>query len=385
MTADSLGGVWTYACELAGALAPRGVRISLAVMGGSVSDAKRRLAEDIPHLELHETPYRLEWMEDAEEDLERSGRWLLRLARSARPDLVHLNGYCHAALPWPAPVLVVGHSCVPTWWRAVHGTSPPERYRAYIARVRAGLAAADAVATPTLAHLKAMEREYGRIGRAHVVPNGRDPAVYRPATKHPYVLAVGRLWDEAKNISLLEEAAPHLPWPVYVGGATRHPGRKASGDPEESNGRRMPALIALGELGPEELAPWYGSASIFALPARYEPFGLAPLEAALAGCALVLGDLATLREVWGDAALFVPPDDRGALVAAMCRLTDDVSFRAEMSRRARVRALRFGPARMARGYAELYGRLTDGKPSVLGRRAAAADAARLRAARATAG
>ncbi len=367
MTADSLGGVWTYACEFAGVLAAYGVRISLAIMGGRVSDAKRRLAEDIPHLELHESPYRLEWMEGAEEDLERSSQWLLRLSRSVAPDLVHLNGYSHAALPWSAPVLVVGHSCVPTWWRAVHGASPPERYDEYVSRVRRALEVADAVVTPTLAHLEAMEREYGRIRRGRVVPNGRDPEAYLPATKHPYVLAVGRLWDEAKNITLLEEAASDLPWPVYVGGATRHPGEKPA--PERTDGRRVPGVVALGELGPDELVPWYGSASIFALPARYEPFGLAPLEAALGGCALVLGDLPTLREVWGDAALFVRPDDRGALVAAIRRLTDEVSFRADMARRARVRALRFGPARMARGYAEVYGSLLEGESSFMERRA----------------
>ncbi len=65
------------------------------------------------------------------------------------------------------------------------------------------------------------------------------------------------------------------------------------------------------------MAGWLGRASIFALPARYEPFGLLPLEAALSGCALVLGDIPSLREVWGDAAWFVPPDDRDALTAAI--------------------------------------------------------------------
>ena len=36
----------------------------------------------------------------------------------------------------------------------------------------------------------------------------------------------------------------------------------------------------------------------------YEPFGLAPLEAALCGCAVVARDLPSLREVWGDSALY---------------------------------------------------------------------------------
>lgn len=36
----------------------------------------------------------------------------------------------------------------------------------------------------------------------------------------------------------------------------------------------------------------------------YEPFGIAPLEAALCGCTVVANDIASLREVWGDDALY---------------------------------------------------------------------------------
>lgn len=56
------------------------------------------------------------------------------------------------------------------------------------------------------------------------------------------------------------------------------------------------------------LAAWYSVASIYALPARYEPFGLTALEAALSGCALALGGIPSLRETWGSAARYVSPD-----------------------------------------------------------------------------
>ncbi len=55
---------------------------------------------------------------------------------------------------------------------------------------------------------------------------------------------------------------------------------------------------AVGRLGPEEMREQYARAAIFAHPARYEPFGLSVLEAALSGCALVLGDISSLRELW---------------------------------------------------------------------------------------
>jgi glycogen(starch) synthase len=78
------------------------------------------------------------------------------------------------------------------------------------------------------------------------------------------------------------------------------------------------------------------------------------LEAALAGCALVLGDLASLRENWRGAAAFVTPGDPVGLAAALRRLIEDGSLRAKLSRRARARALRLGPGRMAERYLAAY-------------------------------
>jgi glycosyltransferase involved in cell wall biosynthesis len=78
------------------------------------------------------------------------------------------------------------------------------------------------------------------------------------------------------------------------------------------------------------------------------------LEAALSGCALVLGDIASLREVWGDAALYVHPDDHLALRDALARLIADATLRHRLGRRARSRAMRYTPARMARGYIRAY-------------------------------
>jgi len=120
---------------------------------------------------------------------------------------------------------------------------------------------------------------------------------------------------------------------------------------------RFRSVQCLGQLAPTDLAVWQGSAAIFALPARYEPFGLSALEAGLAGCALVLGDIPSLREVWGDAAVFVPPDQPDALAQVLQRLIADVSWRERMAQRARVCALRYTPERMAREYVALYARL----------------------------
>src|SRR5699024_1540542 len=113
-----------------------------------------------------------------------------------------------------------------------------------------------------------------------------------------------------------------------------------------------------------ELAREYAAAAIFAAPAYYEPFGLSILEAAVAGCALVLGDIPSLREVWGDAACYVPPADDVALALALQRLSEDVRQRSAFGYWARQRALHYRAAVTTRHYLNLYRTLQCGKQSV---------------------
>jgi glycosyltransferase involved in cell wall biosynthesis len=102
------------------------------------------------------------------------------------------------------------------------------------------------------------------------------------------------------------------------------------------------------------MARQLGEASIFAAPAFYEPFGLAILEAAAAGCALVLGDIPSLRENWEGAAVFVDPNDRAALRVAINRLIANVGQRVRLAMSARCRARQFSLERMAAVYDALY-------------------------------
>jgi glycosyltransferase involved in cell wall biosynthesis len=111
---------------------------------------------------------------------------------------------------------------------------------------------------------------------------------------------------------------------------------------------------ALGSLAPDVLAQWMGRASIYALPARYEPFGLSALEAALAGCALVLGNIPSLRELWRDTALFVDPDDHDHLARTLKRLIEDSELRCTIAQRCRARARAFDAQTMAAGYLRAY-------------------------------
>jgi glycosyltransferase involved in cell wall biosynthesis len=240
---------------------------------------------------------------------------------------------------------MVGHSCVLSWWRAVKGEAAPERYSTYRREVARGLRSARLLIAPTLAMLAALDREYGPLPRHAVIANARRAELFPPGPKEPFVFFAGRLWDEAKNASLLDAIAPELPWPVYVAGDARRP---------DGVLRAPAALRALGPVSSGEVAQWLGRAAIYALPARYEPFGLSALEAGLAGCALVLGDIPALREVWGDAALFAPVDDPGVWRSILCAVAQDGGLRDELARRARIRALEHSPDRMAQAYLSAY-------------------------------
>lgn len=344
VTTDAVGGVFTHALALSSLLVERGVQVHLASMGPRPSDAQRVRVRRAGAV-LHESSYRLEWMDEPWGDVDRAGEWLLARERAIEPDVVHLNGYCHAALAWRAPVVVAAHSCVLSWWRAVYGEEAPGRFDEYRSRAGRGIASARAVVAPTRAMLDALAREHGPFARGYVVANAVDPRAFRSAPKEPFILSAGRIWDRAKNVVALARVASRLAWPVRV-----------AGDLADPNGRKhVPGGVELlGALSSPLLAGWMARASIYALPAKYEPFGLSAVEAALSGCALVLGDIESLREVWGDAATFVPPDDSGALGRALSRLIEDAALRATMARRAHARALELGPARMVNDYLGVY-------------------------------
>lgn len=358
MTADAVGGVWAYALDLSRALRAEGISSAVATMGPLPSRPQRAAACEAG-VELFESSYRLEWMDDPWEDVERAGDWLLELAERMNADLVHLNGYAHAALPWRVPTLVVAHSCVLSWWEAVHHAPAPERYARYRKLVRAGLNAAGQVVAPTRAMLEALDRHYGPIRGGLVIPNGRQRSGFDPRPKESFLFAAGRLWDEAKGIGALLDVADRLQWPVLIAGDAAHPsGTPAPNGASYPRSDRAPASPRfLGPLDPAAMEDWLGRAAIFTSPALYEPFGLLVLEAALCGCTLVLNDLLSLRENWEDCALFVRARDASAYADSLHAVIDDVDRRTELGRAARERALQLDADGMARAYAGVYRRL----------------------------
>ncbi len=351
MTADAIGGVWQYALELARALAPEGVRVTLAVLGPAAGADQARDAAGVPGLTLRPLDLALDWTADRPEDVEAAAAAVSDLAAELDVDLVHLNSAALAiAGGFTVPVVVACHSCLATWWDAVRGTQAlPEDFVWRVRLQARGMAAADALMAPTSAFAQATARAYGLAQAPTVVRNGRTPLVGSEvptdAPEELFAFTAGRLWDEGKNVAAIDRAAAQLPLPIIAAGPTVGP-----------NGARigLEHIKPVGRLGDHEIGAWLELRPAFVSMARYEPFGLAVLEAAQAGCPLVLADIATFVELWGGAAEFVPPGDDEALAAALNRIAADPEHRERLARAARERARQYGPAAMAEGALGVY-------------------------------
>jgi glycosyltransferase involved in cell wall biosynthesis len=343
MTTDAVGGVWIFSTTLARALARRQCRVMLVTLGPAPQPDQIDALAGCDGIELRCTDHPLEWVDPQGDGLLAAQRDLAAIAARFRPDLVHINGYREVLARWNAPVLVAAHSCVRSWWLACRGEEPAEpRWRRYTAMVASALAAADAWTAPTAAFAATIRSLYAPPTAGVVIHNGLETAPPR-ARKEPFVLGAGRLWDEAKNADLLARTAAFLPWPVRLVGPEPPRGGPAAANLELVGRLPHPALLRL-----------MARAGIYAAPCRYEPFGLAALEAAAAGCALALADIPSLRELWSGAAVLVDPEDRPGWAATLRRLCEDEALRARLQRRARRRARRYSADAMTAAYGALY-------------------------------
>jgi glycosyltransferase involved in cell wall biosynthesis len=342
MTADTIGGVWTYALNLCRALQKFDIQVHLATMGEPLSPDQWKAVKKVPNIEIEESTFALEWMPDPWEDVDEAGQWLIELEQRIQPDLIHLNNYAHGNLCWQAPVLMVGHSCVLSWWKSVKKEQAPAAWNRYAVRVKEGLQNADHITSISRYMLERLNSYYGPFSNSSVIYNARNANDFYCSAKEPLIFSMGRLWDEAKNIAALKEIAEGLPWPVYAAGDNG----------QESSDRGN--ITFLGKIASDDIAKWLSKAAIYVMPARYEPFGLSILEAALSECALILGDIPSLREIWDDAALYANPDEPADLQSQIQCLVQNDTQRKRMAEKARQQAQRYSTERFARRYVELY-------------------------------
>ena len=167
--------------------------------------------------------------------------------------------------------------------------------------------------------------------RVRVVPFGVPavPEAGPPPVDGPYVLALNPS-DHRKGHDVLVEAMREVP------------------------GAELVLANARGWVDDATRAALLRGATVLAYPSRDEGFGFPVLEAMSVGVPVVASAVGGVPEVAGDAALLVPPDDPGALAAALRTALGDEAERQRLITSGRARASSFSWERHARGMAELW-------------------------------
>lgn len=342
LTTDAVGGVWTYSLDLAAALSGKGVEVVLATLGPSASSEQRSAAAAVRNLEIVDSGLPLDWLAENESDIRRASDALAALSAEHQADIVQIHSPSLALAPYPAPVVSVIHSCVATWWSAVRNSPLPQDFAWRTALARDGMLRSDLLVTPSAAFAEAVRTTYALPQQPVAVHNGRSPLPLAELPTADFAFTAGRLWDEGKNAAAFDRAAAGSAIPFRAAGPARGPNGAAI---------TLDHAEVLGHLTPDELASMLAKRPVFVSAARYEPFGLSVLEAAQAGCALVLSDIATFRELWDGAALFVADD---AIAATVERLIASPGERAQLGSAALERASRYTPEATAAAMLDLY-------------------------------
>ncbi|WP_318345777.1 glycosyltransferase [Flagellimonas baculiformis] len=353
MTTDTVGGVWNYSLELCRELGQYGVQVHLVSMGGWPSETMENEVSNIETVTLYKSAYKLEWMENSWEDVKNAQKWIMTIYHTVQPDIVHLNNFMKIENPQNCPVVTTYHSCVHTWWQAVKGKTAPSSWNTYKQLVKTALNNSNMIISPTGSFLEQIRQVHHLAPKTTVINNARNIAFTGKKEKEPFILCTGRIWDEAKNLQILSNLSQEIPWPIYVAGDHI--------DPVKGRKTHLENVFLLGKLPSNELSEWMQRASIYLSPAKYEPFGLAVLEAANAGCALALSNIGTLRELWGESAMYFDPTDATQIKRALHMLIQNPNYRKRLSEASKMRAKTYNAQKMGKQYMEMYQHLLSTK------------------------
>jgi glycosyltransferase involved in cell wall biosynthesis len=265
---------------------------------------------------------------------------LRRAVRSNPPDVFFAGAYT-APLALGVPLAVTIHdvsfAAHPEWFR------PREGARRRLLTRQAARAAEIVFTDSLFSRDEILERLGVPAERVKVIPPGvtrRPPG----AQREPLVLFAGSILNRRRlPVTITAFAAATATRPearLVIAGADRsYPPLNLAGLATAAGvGRRVELRDYVSDA---ELDALYARASVFVFLSEYEGFGLTPLEALSAGVPIVVLDTPVAREVYGDAAWYVPreSDVRDATQAIRALLEDQA---------ARERLLAAAPAVLAR-------------------------------------
>lgn len=353
ITTDGVGGVWQYSHALArGLMAGGGHHVALVCIGNPRETPAE--GETTRGIELNWLPAPLEWMPGGLDGVPTARAMLLRMARDWGAEVIHSNQYCFGTLADQIPTVVVAHSDVLSWILSHRGAAEMEgslagdpTLRRYRSLVSSSLEAASAIVAPSAFMAEALSRIYHR--RATVIHNGLWPEDYSSGPKSEYAIVAGRIWDESKGAATAVAACREASVELRLAGPLVGPAG------EEFTVPTSPGLAHLGDLSWEHCRRALAGARYYLATSSYEPFGLATLEAAFSGCAILANDIPSFHELWDGAALFYRRNDASDLARRLRQLMDAPEHSSAMGRRARVLALaRYDAPAMCRRYEALY-------------------------------
>lgn len=354
MTTDTLGGVWHYSVSLCKVLTSLyNVEIHLASMGALPSTSRISTIKKLQNVKFYPAGFKLEWMQNPWRDVEKAREWLTNLYHKISPEVVHLNNFMQLNIT-AVPVITVFHSCVLTWWKSVKGTDAPKEWEIYALHVQKSLAKSNVVVSPTRALLKEADNYY-QIDASRIIPNACEE-INANSEKEEFILCAGRIWDEAKNLKILSEISPDLPWPVYLAGSCE--------DPDSGRKTEIKNVRFLGDLSQKDLKIQMSRASIFLSPVKYEPFGLAILEAAKSGCALAISKLNTLEETWGESAAYFEPNNSHQIRETLLKLINSKEYRTQRALLSKKKSQDFNLEKFGTAYMNMYRNVLKSQPTI---------------------
>jgi glycosyltransferase involved in cell wall biosynthesis len=164
--------------------------------------------------------------------------------------------------------------------------------------------------------------------KIHVVPNAVSSDIEIPkqsaSTYGRYILSVASI-NPIKNINGLIEAFNMINLPnlnLVIAGASNASFPKQKINTEQKN------IIFTGHISSiEKLFSLYANAEAFVLSSFYESFGIPNLEAMKCRCPVITSDVGALREVCGEAALYINPYDTSSIAAAIKEVLTNTTLR----------------------------------------------------------